>query len=190
MKKFFLLALAIGAQLCPLPKLERKINPVGRFELFPYSDELKEISPASKYNVLDCYVIINNKTNFVLRMTLFQRKDYTNKASEIIPIQEGTASFYKLPRNKITGFALPRIKWCERLVIATGESRAPQTVETLKTAPIIGFSVSKPKDELPIIPEYLLPKDRPQCITYAYDIIPAENKNGFDVVQVMSQSKE
>lgn len=185
-----IILLVIFLDLQGITKIEKKVNSVGRFELAPYGDDLKDISPASKFNVLDCYLIINNKTNNVLRITLFQRKDYTNKAAEIIALQDGRESYYKLPRNKITGFALPRLKWCEKIVLSEADSRSPQILESLKTAPIIGFSVSKPKEEIPIIPEFLLPKERQLCISYIYDIIPADNRHGFEIQQVLSQTRE
>jgi hypothetical protein len=190
MKNNILLAICLITisynQILPTLKIEKKVSQVGRFELMPYAEELKDIAPSEKFNVLDCYLIINNKTNQVLRITLFQRKDYTNKASEIVAIQDGRESYYKLPRYKITGFALPKLKWCERIVFDETELSIVPTLESLKTAPIIGFSISKPKEDIPIIPEYLLPKDRPFCITYLYDIIPAENRHGYDIKPIVT----
>lgn len=158
----------------------------GKFEINPYPEKVKEILPNDRFEVLDCYIIINNKTSKILKINFFYRKDRLDKPSDIVPLPNDRNYQNLINSKRITGFVVPKIKWLEKINLELSINDIANKFEIIKNAPVIGFSITQINDDFAVIPEFLLPKDRGANTTFFYDIITSQKKPGFEVHQLIT----
>jgi hypothetical protein len=186
-KKFLLLCVTLSS-LCyaDRPKEVGLSHHVGRFEMVPYPTEFKEITPTSRFDLIECYVVFSNKTNEDLHVTFYHKKDLVGVGQTSVAIPEGQLGTSLVRKKMITGFALPEFKWHEERGMGFGKNKL---VEVLMHAPVAGFSLSKTGESIPEKPQVLLPKNR-ECIpTFFYDIVCSKDKRGFRVQRVSGRAR-
>lgn len=162
---------------------------VGRFVIHPYPERFKPIAPTSRFDVLDCYVVLSNHTKYALKVTYFHRKDGDNGTSNFIAVPEGKSGTGKLAPYLITGFALPRVKWCELLGTGGASPGKARLVEVLKSAPVAGFALTRAQEPIPTLPQYMLPQERKNFPTYFFDILVSKHDSGFEVKEASGYAR-
>lgn len=188
LKLYYLLVIVLPFNILTRELKKEKLigHRFGKFEISPYPDKVREILPNDRFEVVDCYIIINNKTSKILKVNFFYRKDRLDKPSDIIPLPTEKNYQNLINSNRITGFVVPKIKWLEKINVESSIHDIVNKFDIIKNAPVVGFSISLINEDSPFMPEFLLPKDRPTNATFSYNIVPITKKPGFEVHQILN----
>lgn len=132
---------------------------IGRFEL-----------PLCEEGFESC-LFIYNKTKKDLTITFYYKRDLVGTGQEIVPLPEDQSPKGSIASNKITGFALPRFSWLEKVATGGFGKGKVRLIDILKSSPIVGFSLTTQGASVPQKPMQLLPERRKKGEGLSYEIV-------------------